>query len=191
MREELVAALAAAFESSSYDAVILSDYNKGVLSRDLAQSVCELARAQEALVALDPHPGNPLPVKGLSLVTPNRAEAFAMAGVLFNDCDDMVEEVGAAILDAWSPEHLLMTLGPDGMALFRPDQDTVRVGTVAREVYDVSGAGDTVIAVAVLGMLSSIPATEAVILANHAAGVVVAKLGTAVIEKDELIANFS
>ena len=131
------------------------------------------------------------------MVTPNRAEAFATAGMPDPGPgpaplrDRALRRAGAVLLDRWRPAHLLVTLGPQGMLLMAPDDASVHIPTRAREVFDVSGAGDTVIAVCLLARAAGAPAREAAELANVAAGVVVGKIGTAACTAEELLAAVS
>ena len=104
--------------------------------------------------------------------------------------DRKLREVGIKLLNAWVPSILLVTLGSDGMAMFERNGDPIHIPTAAKEVYDVSGAGDTVIATFVISMLAGATALEAADIANHAAGVVVAHVGTVPVHVDELVQCF-
>ena len=136
-------------------------------------------------------------VEGLTIITPNHTEAFALVGEYLSppvfplEDDEKLCRVAAAILQKWPSKLMLITLGSDGMALFhKGDDEPVHIPTVAKEVFDVSGAGDTVIAAFVLAYLAGATAYEAAVTANHAAGVVVGKVGTAPVDVKELIASF-
>lgn len=194
-RNEVLRKLQDGLAAGHVDAIILEDYNKGLLTTSFARRVLELASAAGVPVALDPHPGNPLRVKGLTLMTPNRAEAFAMAGIYYRAgvlplADDRaLLRVGATLRRRWSPEHLLVTLGGQGMALFGRLEQPFHVPTVAKEVFDVSGAGDTVIATYTLALLAGASDEEAAVIANHAAGIVVGKVGTVPIAFADLRAS--
>lgn len=173
--------------------LILEDYAKGVFGRDFMQSIVNCARKNGVLTSLDPHPNDAFNVKGLSLMTPNRSEAFALAGVKYVPGSGLPREdkallkVAEIIKRRWRPDHLLVTLGAQGMALFSGDfTEPQHIPTRARQVFDVSGAGDTVMATMVLSMLSGASAFDAARIANHAAGVVVGIVGTAAIEADVL-----
>ena len=165
------------------DALIIEDYAKGTLSPDLARAVVVAAGKHGVPVALDPHPANHLDVPALALMTPNRSEAFALAGVYKTEAvrpveaDGALREVVARLQDRWQVAHLLITLGADGMALFRPEAPPLHVPTLAREVFDVSGAGDTVITSFLLALISGATGEEAAVLSNNAPGVVVAGRG--------------
>jgi len=196
MQGRLIDALAGKMRNNAVDAVILEDYAKGALTVELARAVIEVADECGVLVALDPHPGHAFEVKGLRLMTPNRMEAFALAGVYHDRGgavpvleDDRLLEVGRRLLGDWGMEHLLVTLGADGMALFTRGERPEHVSTRAREVYDVSGAGDTVMATFVLALLSGASPLQAACVANHAAGLVVAEVGTAAVTAEDLVVD--
>ncbi len=179
-----------------FDAVILEDYAKGFFDQSFAAALGELARREGKLVAVDPNPRNPLDWRGMTAVKPNRTEAFAAAGRPPSDPhepaseDRALLEVGRLLLEHWQPQSLLITLGEQGMMLFQPDHAPYHLPTRARAVYDVSGAGDTAIALFTLALVSGASAVEAAEVSNHAAGVVVSKLGTATLTADELLASF-
>ncbi|MDP7640072.1 MAG: PfkB family carbohydrate kinase, partial [Candidatus Hydrogenedentes bacterium] len=176
-----------AVNAGRIDAVILEDYAKGVLTQDLAPTLCRIARAADILVALDPHPANRFTLDGITLATPNRTEAFAIAGeydegsTLAFEEDRALARVAQKLHDMWSAEHLLITLGAGGMGLFSQAGEPLHISTQAREVFDVSGAGDTVIATFTLAQLAGATLSEACEMANHAAGIVVAKVGAATV----------
>lgn len=196
LQAQLAGQLVKAIEDEAVDAVIIEDYHKGVITAGLANAVVEAARQHGVITALDPHPGNPLPVKGLTLATPNRSEAFALTGTYPRPItqpvveDELLLDVGAALTAMWQPDMLLITLGADGVVLFQDDQPIHHVPTVAREVFDVSGAGDTVIASFTGGLVAGLTPHEAIVFSNHAAGVVVAKVGTAPVDPELLLASF-
>jgi D-beta-D-heptose 7-phosphate kinase/D-beta-D-heptose 1-phosphate adenosyltransferase len=174
--------------------VILEDYGKGVLR----PSVVSLALAHCRRLAIpsgyDPKDNHELDMRGITFATPNRKEAFHMAGVrdrnpALDPLDDAdLLHAAARLRDLWQPEHLMITLGPQGMLLITDPDHPVHVSTRAREVFDVSGAGDTVIATTMLALAAGASFREAAELANAAAGIVVAKLGTATTSPDELLA---
>ncbi|MFZ4775229.1 MAG: bifunctional heptose 7-phosphate kinase/heptose 1-phosphate adenyltransferase [Terrimicrobiaceae bacterium] len=178
------------------DGVILEDYGKGFLCQALKDRVGELARQHGKFLTADPNPGNPLDWRGVDLLKPNRSEAFAMA----RQKDPGAEEdplqdtallaVGSHLLQKWDLNGLLVTLGEDGMILFEKGAAPYHTPTKAREVFDVSGAGDTAIALYSLAICAGATPHEAAEISNHASGVVVAKLGTATLVADELIASF-
>ena len=190
VREKVTAAL------PDVDAIIIEDYGKGFVTQPLVDEIVALATPAGKLVTVDPSPRNPLSWTGVSLVKPNRVEAFAAAGAedhhraLPPEKDDELLAVGAALLAKWAVPAVLITLGEQGMMLFRPDAAPHHIPTRAREVYDVSGAGDTAIALLTLALAAGLPATQAADVANHASGIVVGKLGTATLTPDELLAAF-
>ncbi len=184
---------------AGFDAVILEDYGKGFLDQPFVDALTARASAAGALLTVDPNPRNPLSWRGATAVKPNRAEAFAAAGrPLHTDGHDLPERdaellgVGRTLLDRWQPRSgLLVTLGEQGMMLFEPGgAPPVHLPTRAREVFDLSGAGDTAIALFTLALAAGGTAVEAAEVANHAAGVVVGKLGTATLTPAELAASF-
>ena len=145
---------------------------------------------------MDPKPVHRLELRGMSLLTPNRKEAFALAGVIdtFRPThplqDTALLQVVATLLSTLRPAVLLITLGELGLLLCQCDRPPLHIPTVAREVFDVSGAGDTVIATYTLAVCAGASPVEAAIVANHAAGVVVGKRGTATVSAEELRASF-
>lgn len=180
----------------SVDGVILEDYGKGLLCQELKDEVCRLARGHGKFLAADPNPDNPLDWSGVDLLKPNRSEAFAMAGRkdigALDDplADQALLEVGGLLLKKWSLKGLLITLGEHGMILFENGAPPYHTPTRAREVFDVSGAGDTAIALYTLAVCAGATPREAAEISNHASGIVVAKLGTATLEAHELVASF-
>ena len=177
------AAIAAAGTPS---ALLLSDYAKGVLSTESVALLQSLV-PEGTLVAMDPKPRKGIAYAGLGLMTPNRSEALALAGLDESpDGTFPAEEVCRRIHERHRPRRLDVTLGADGMLLAEEGRMLDRIPTVAREVFDVSGAGDTVIAALTAALSGGIPFAEAARFANLAAGVVVGKLGTATATPDEL-----
>ncbi len=177
-------------------AVIIGDYGKGVVSQPLLDEIKELCREQAVWLSLDPKPVHHLNLKGLSLITPNRKEAFELARLHditrhSNPLQDrnLLLAVGR-LLDELRPGLLLVTLGELGMLLCRQGQKPFHIPTQAKEVYDVSGAGDTVIASFTLAIAAGASPEEAAIVSNHTAGIVVGKIGTAVATPEELLESF-
>jgi D-beta-D-heptose 7-phosphate kinase/D-beta-D-heptose 1-phosphate adenosyltransferase len=123
-----------------------------------------------------------------TVITPNALEAERASGVAISGSKGLLR-AGRRILKLSGIEHLLVTLGEDGMALFESDSRLTHIPTVAREVFDVTGAGDTVISTLALGLVSGLSIREAAVLSNIAAGIVVGKLGTASVSPEELIAR--
>jgi D-beta-D-heptose 7-phosphate kinase/D-beta-D-heptose 1-phosphate adenosyltransferase len=177
-------------------AVIFEDYAKGLLSQKLLNAMQRLAHKARKITAADPNSRSRIRYCGLTAVTPNRYEAFAAAGLHHVEPvedvlrDESLLRVGQALLRTWKPRNLLVTLGEYGMCLFRPGKRPHHIPTVAQEVFDVSGAGDTVIATLVLALAAKADAVDAAEISNHAAGVVVGKVGTATCTPEELIASF-
>jgi D-glycero-beta-D-manno-heptose-7-phosphate kinase len=178
------------------DAVIFEDYGKGFLSAELVRKICEDALAAGKIVTADPNPTHPVNWKKLTAVKPNRNEALLAAGLPWADPvepptqDKQLLAAGKRLLKKWQTEVLLITLGEHGMMLFERGQKPHYIPTKAREVYDVSGAGDTAIALFTLALCCEASPVEAAEIANHASAVVVAKLGTATVTPEELKASF-
>jgi len=177
--------------------VILEDYGKGLFDAELAAEVVGRARAAGCVVAVDPNPGNPLPWHGATVVKPNRHEAFAAAGMPWSEPaadplqDGPLLAVGEALLEKWDTEQLLITLSELGMLLLTREGVRHHTPTRAREVFDVSGAGDTAVALYTLALCAGASPVEAAEIANLASGVVVGKLGTATLTPGELLASFA
>lgn len=178
------------------DAIIFEDYGKGFLSSDLAEQVSDMAGGTGKIVTSDPNPRHPIRWDKVTAVKPNRSEAFLAAGVPLSDPvepaseDKALLDVGALLLKKWGTKYLLITLGDQGMMLFESGDAWHHIPTRARQVFDVSGAGDTAIALFTLALCSGADAREAAEIANHASAVVVAKLGTATVTPQELLASF-
>ena len=164
------------------DAVILSDYAKGLLGREIV----EAAQACP-LVLADPKPQNIGIFTGVTCVAPNAGEAATITGVPIVD-DESLERAGRRLLEILGCRFALVTRGEHGMALFGREGERLQIPSVARTVYDVSGAGDTVIAVLALALAADAPIEQAMQLANFAAGAVVEKLGTATASPEEILA---
>jgi rfaE bifunctional protein kinase chain/domain len=164
------------------DAVILSDYAKGLLCREIveATSICPIVLA-------DPKPQNVGLLRGVTCVAPNVAEASTITGISIVD-DASLERAGVRLVEMLDCRYAVITRGEHGMALFGRKGERLTIPSVARTVYDVSGAGDTVIAVLALALAAGAPIEQAMQLANFAAGVVVEKLGTATASPEEIVA---
>lgn len=174
---------------ASVDAVVIEDYAKGVVSRKLLQSVVKVAHAAGKKVFVDPHVTNSGDFyEGVDIVKPNFNESVALSGLDYDelrDDPDKVIDLGRAVQKRTGAKEVVMTRGKDGMIIFSGEQ-TYKVPTYARQVFDVTGAGDTVIAAMALGVVSGLPLTEACLLANFAAGVVVAQVGCVACSTDDL-----
>lgn len=178
------------------DAIVVADYGKGFLTQPLADQICRLAGAHRKILTVDPHPHTSLVWKGATAIKPNRTEAFLAAGLPPSEPVDPVCR-DSALLEAarrlrrlWNAENLLVTLGEQGMLLFHSDPEPLHLPALAQEVFDVSGAGDTALAVFTLGLAAGAAPAAAAELANRASGIVVGKLGTATVSPAELQAAF-
>ena len=178
------------------DAVIVGDYGKGVVTQVLLNELKSLCRERGIWLSLDPKPVHHLNLSSLSLITPNRKEAFELADLPDDTrdhnpfADKNLMLVGERLLNELRPAVLLVTLGELGMLLCQRGQKPFHIPTVAQEVFDVSGAGDTVIATFTLAIAAGASPLEAAILSNHAAGIVVGKRGTATTSPEELLKSF-
>ena len=172
------------------DAVILSDYAKGVITQEVIDLVIRIAGSRRIIVAADPKPAHPLVYRGLSLLTPNRLEALQMAGLKSSSSGEAypLAEVFRSIDAQHAPGLLAITLGADGMALGSEGRVEMVLPTDVREVFDISGAGDTVIAVMTAALAAGASRVDAAILANRAAGLVVSHFGTVPVNREALTA---
>ncbi|MCI0490600.1 MAG: D-glycero-beta-D-manno-heptose-7-phosphate kinase [Blastocatellia bacterium] len=177
-------------EIETADAVVVSDYNKGLLTPGLLARTLDEGRKRGVTVCLDPKMRSFVYYQPVTIITPNNQEAAEASGISIEDESSLIE-AGRRLLDSIDCRAVLVTRGEEGMTLFIDDGEVTHIPTVAREVYDVTGAGDTVIATLALSLAAGAPMAEAAVLANHAAGVVVGKLGTATVTREELIATFS
>lgn len=177
-------------EISRADAVIVSDYAKGAIDMPLLSALLAEAKKKCALVALDPKPRRRLPFENIGLITPNRNEAIELAdiGNEITGTDFPAEEICRRIWEKHHPKMLVITLGADGMLLSREGKVEKLIPTYAREVFDVSGAGDTVIASLTLALAAGADLESAAHFANTAAGIVVGKFGTATVSPQEILA---
>jgi rfaE bifunctional protein kinase chain/domain len=167
------------------DAIILSDYAKGLLTAALTEGVIGLARRHHRIVTGDPKPANIAKFKGVTLISPNQGEAEQAAGLKIKDAASL-DEAGKRILEDLDCAAVLITRGEEGMSLFERGGHASHIPTVAREVYDVSGAGDTVISTLTLGLAAGGSFREAAVAANCAAGITVAEVGVATTTQAEL-----
>lgn len=185
-----------------FDAVIIEDYGKGLLDRELTRNIIKTAKDFHKIVTVDPKENNFDCYRQATCITPNRKEAQnAIRYLKMNDRGNLfkiyketlftnadIENAGKSILDYLKLESFLITLGEQGMWLFEKGKNKL-IPTVAQEVFDVSGAGDTVISAFTLALCAGASKLEAAHIANYAAGIVVGKLGTAVTSTDELLAR--
>jgi D-glycero-beta-D-manno-heptose-7-phosphate kinase len=175
------------------DAVVVSDYGKGLLTPGLLAQSLTAARERGLIVCLDPKMRSFDHYQPVTVITPNHQEASEASGIPIED-EQTLTEAGRKLLSSIATRAVLITRGEEGMALFTrggaDGAEVTHIPTVAREVYDVTGAGDTVIATLALALASGASLEEAAVLANHAAGVVVGKVGTASLTREELLAAF-
>ncbi|HTL54747.1 MAG TPA: D-glycero-beta-D-manno-heptose-7-phosphate kinase [Candidatus Limnocylindrales bacterium] len=177
--------------------IIVGDYGKGIVTQSLLEGVKTACRARGLWLSFDPKPVHHLNLSGLSLITPNRKEAFELANLPDDTrnpdplADANLMRAAHQLLERLRPALLLITLGELGMLLCQRGKKPIHIPTVAREVFDVSGAGDTVIASFTLAIAAGASPLEAAIISNHAAGIVVGKIGTATVTPEELVASFT
>jgi D-beta-D-heptose 7-phosphate kinase/D-beta-D-heptose 1-phosphate adenosyltransferase len=169
----------------SVDGVIISDYGKGVISKELLEESLKLINQNKKVVSVDPKIDNFPFYKNITLISPNLDEAGEMAGGEILTKDDLIE-AGKKLLKNLKSKMVLITQGGEGMTLFEQSGEVTHIPTVAKKVYDVTGAGDTVIASLTLGLTSGASPTEAALISNHAAGIVVGEVGTCAISPKEL-----
>lgn len=167
------------------DAVVISDYGKSVISQELVEATLALSKANGTPVMVDPKVKNISLYKGVRMITPNQKEAGEAVGIsIFDDHD--ASKAALLLQEKLHCESVLITRGDHGMTLLEPDASCTHIPTLATEVYDVTGAGDTVISVLALALASDASPKVSAFIANFAAGIVVRKLGTAVVEIEEL-----
>jgi D-beta-D-heptose 7-phosphate kinase/D-beta-D-heptose 1-phosphate adenosyltransferase len=167
------------------DGVVCSDYHKGMCSPDLLGSLFARACAASRPIIVDPKVRDFTRYRGATVLTPNLSEVEQASGMQIDSAADLDLAAGLLLRQSQA-QAMLVTRGKDGMSLVQPAQPTVHIPAQAREVFDVTGAGDTVLAAFSLGILCGLPFTEAAHVANTAAGIVVAKVGTAVVSLEEL-----
>lgn len=193
IRERILQEIKELFQRGNIDALILEDYAKGLFSESFAQALIDVANRHHIMVTLDPNPKNPMRLKGLTIMKPNRSEAYALASVnpsqMISGQDQIKEliHVASILRKEWQVKYLLISLAEQGMALFMDQDHCEIIPTRAKEVFDVSGAGDTVIAASTLTLTVADDPVAAAEIANYAAGIVVAKLGTATVSSEELL----
>jgi D-beta-D-heptose 7-phosphate kinase/D-beta-D-heptose 1-phosphate adenosyltransferase len=169
----------------SIDAIVVADYGKGVVTRSLMDGLRSLGQGGQTILAVDPTIGNVALYKDVTLITPNNYEAQQMAGIQIED-DQSLRRAGAHLLEELGCQTVLITQGDKGMTLFEGNGETTQIPTVARKVFDVSGAGDTVIATFTLALAAGLTPGQAAVLANLAAGIVVGEIGTATVAASRL-----
>jgi D-beta-D-heptose 7-phosphate kinase/D-beta-D-heptose 1-phosphate adenosyltransferase len=177
-----------------HDAVIVSDYKKGVVSSSLINAIVKYAKQRDIFIAVDPKVGHFHFYKNISLITPNVMEASQGSGVEIKD-EKSLYKAGKILMNRLSCRSVLITRGEEGMSLFEKetakDISVTHIPTAAKKVFDVTGAGDTVIAVFTLARAAGARSSDAAIIANHAAGIVVGEVGTAVVTPEALLKSLS
>ena len=168
------------------DGIILSDYEKGLLTRRLIREIIQKAKEAKKFIMVDPKLKNFFCYKGATVITPNTAEASAASRISITD-ESSLKKAGKILLKRLKCQALVITRGEGGMAIFEPHQTPFFIPTEAKEVYDVTGAGDTVIGTMALALGAGAQIVDAAKLANYAAGIVVGKVGTATVNREELI----
>ena len=165
--------------------IIISDYSKGLITKTLIKKLVELTESK-VFISVDPKIGHFDYYKGVDLITPNTGEASFGSGIAIKD-DETLAAAGDILLKKLQCKAVIITRGDEGMTLFEKNGHITSIPTCAREVYEVSGAGDTVIATLTLSHSAGAELKEAANIANHAAGVVVGKVGTAVATQQEIL----
>jgi len=170
------------------DAVIIEDYDKGLLTSSLIHQILELCKAHDKQVTVDPKFQHFFNYAGVTVFKPNFKELQSNLGITIVTENDFVE-AAATLQERINCDHLVITRGSKGLTIFSKGKHPIQLPTFAKEVFDVSGAGDTVISVLTLGMAAGLPIREAALLANHAAGVVCGKMGTSSVTSEEILAS--
>jgi rfaE bifunctional protein kinase chain/domain len=186
VQERVIEKFKAALPSA--DGIIISDYSKGLISRPLLRRALPLAKAAGKIACVDPKMRDFSAYRPATIITPNAAEAESASGIAIAGNRDL-RRAGRKILSGSGIKHLLITRGEEGMAVFESATKMTCIPTVAKEVFDVTGAGDTVISTVALSLVSGLSILESAVLSNIAAGIVVGKLGTASVTPEELISG--
>jgi D-glycero-beta-D-manno-heptose-7-phosphate kinase len=172
------------------DGVVLEDYAKGIFSVGLVEKIVQICKLHKKYLMVDPHQTKFADFyRGVDLIKPNYAEALALTRIHEEDIENPAERVtvvGRALQKMTGASDVVLTQGKDGMAIFSRDEQIIQVPTFAKKVFDVTGAGDTVIAALALGVASGMTLAQACVLANYAAGIVVGKVGCVPCEIQEL-----
>ncbi len=183
---------------SEFDAIIFEDYAKGFLTQEIIDRLGLEARQANKITAADPNPRHSINWHDITLVKPNRKEAFEAAGILYSkpqfpydpEQDVNLLKVGKVLLEKWRPKYLLISLAEQGMILFQQDQRPHHIPTKARDVFDVSGAGDTALGLFILALAGEANPVEAAEIANHACAVVIGQTGTGTVTSEKLVDSF-
>jgi rfaE bifunctional protein kinase chain/domain len=169
-----------------YEGIVISDYNKGIVTKALTEQILPFAREKGIPVFVDPKVENFAFYSPVTFLAPNHQEAERIVGhACQTDAD--IERAGREILSIIKSDYLIIKRGEQGMSIFEKGRPPLHIPTIAREVFDVTGAGDTVIATASLALLAGATIREAAVLANAAGSVVVGKIGTAACTPEELL----
>ena len=174
-------------EANKFDAIILSDYDKGFLAKDLLPEIIKIARQTRLYIAVDPQVRFFHLYYGVDLITPNEKEASEAMNMPFPLNEQSLERLGRALKEQMEAETILITRSEKGMALFTDKKNPIYIPTAAKEVYDVTGAGDSVISVYTAAIVAGANPLQAAILANLAGGIVVEKFGVSTVTQQELI----
>ncbi|MDD5614285.1 MAG: D-glycero-beta-D-manno-heptose-7-phosphate kinase [Candidatus Omnitrophica bacterium] len=172
------------------DAIIIEDYGKGLITPVLVKKIVELGKKYKKIINVDPKKEHFKYYKGITTITPNKSETEEAVGITIKD-DSSLKKAAQRLLKQLNARSVLITLGERGMCLMERGRPAMHIPTMARQVYDVSGAGDTVIASYTLAVASGASQPQAAYIANQAAGVVVGKIGTATITKADLLQEIS
>jgi rfaE bifunctional protein kinase chain/domain len=187
LSDDLIKRMVSYIESviKKMDAIVIEDYGKGVITPALLSKVVPLARRSNKIISVDPKEEHFAYYKGISVITPNNHEASRAVGFEIKD-EETLKKAGKKLLDKIGCKIVLITLGENGMAVFQKGKPMKHIPTVAQEVFDVSGAGDTVIASYTLSLASGADPVKSAYIANCAGGIVVGKVGIAVVTPEEL-----
>lgn len=167
------------------DAVVVADYGKGVISSRMMKGLRDILKGSDVLLAVDPKENNFNHYQGIDIITPNHHEAGAFCGFKIVDEKTLIK-AGTQMLDKLHCRSILITQGKDGMALFESDDRIYHIPTIAQHVFDVTGAGDTVIGTLCLGLASGMDMKSAAVVSNYAAGIVVGEVGTSTVTAKQL-----
>lgn len=196
LQQKIISNLRACLQSTRLNAIIMEDYAKGLFTPSFMQTIADLAQERGIPLMLDPHPTHPFDIKGIRMMTPNRQEAFALVKQPFSKetgsplTDEPLLHVGELLESHWGCDIPVITLGGEGMLIFQKDNTRpLHIPTRAKKVFDVSGAGDTVMAAMTLALLAGASPYDAAQIANYAAGIVVGIVGTAAIQYDDLLSE--
>ncbi len=170
---------------SEIDAIIIEDYNKGVVGKEIISGAVKISKKYDKIITIDPKFNNFFEYKNVTVFKPNRKETEEALGIKLSD-DHTLENAGKKLVETLQAEHVIITRGEHGMAVFGRNGSFKNIQTTARSVLDVSGAGDTVISTLTMAMTSGADILEAALLANTAGGIVCGEVGIAPIDKKEL-----